>query len=643
MKAASTDGDAVLQRAQDAFDEAAGIVNGGYLETTWEGFFKDRFFEPLVRSVSVSKDDSRRVSRCNYYHDAVKLESNRRWNLFEKHSVPEPEPFESVKAPQPDYVFYLPIYHLETQPGIPTIIDAKTRRWNRAASHGLMEPFSWSTLKELSSAGLRPSPIKIFDQPPMEARLKCYPWLVIEHKKEGERPEIVCCQAANAGACAVRLNQLSTRYAVELPNEAHIPPIPTVTTIGSRVTVWIVYFAKDFEAPCRSEGARDVTIETHKQGYVMRAIWEGDVTKLPDIFKFQIILENTHTWAMRHFKPMMSTYIEQWRNIDCQPDIDAETALSATAVAEAQRQETADRCEAVLPIVQTLLANHHKLELDDRENQKVTPLFLGLLMQQICAAERQFLSSEVDRVVTERLRALEMSPETPVAESGAEHAGRPVRLLEHYLSDNEDSCDGDYGPSEDASGFEASDYEASAASSSASDASVAEHLADEASAHLSSSVPFLRQYLSDNDDPCDSDYRTAEDASISETSDSEASAPLSSGSEALVADYLAILASGSEALVAEYLATLASDSDTEASAPSSSGSEASVAEHLATLASGRESPGRLIRLSQHTIQSRTGFLGSATVCITIAGRQGSEHARHGAPPVKGASTGKLDW
>lgn len=37
------------------------------------------------------------------------------------------------------------------------------------------------------------------------------------------------------------------------------------------------------------------------------------MTDLHDIQKFRLILENTHTWAARVFRPLISTYVEQWR------------------------------------------------------------------------------------------------------------------------------------------------------------------------------------------------------------------------------------------------------------------------------------------------------------------------------------------
>src|SRR6478736_7254737 len=46
---------------------------------------------------------------------------------------------------------------------------------------------------------------------------------------------------------------------------------------------------------------------------MMRCIWDGDMTEPEDIVKFRLILENIHTWATRVFKPLITTYIDQWR------------------------------------------------------------------------------------------------------------------------------------------------------------------------------------------------------------------------------------------------------------------------------------------------------------------------------------------
>ncbi|KAH7011026.1 hypothetical protein EDB80DRAFT_836636 [Ilyonectria destructans] len=290
--------------------------------------------------------------------------------------------------------------------------------------------------------------VPLFHKPPLEASLNCYPWLIVEHKKEGVRrsEETVCCQSANAGACAVKLNQIAARYAVELGDDAQIPPVSMVTTIGSRVKVWIMYFARGFYAPSNKRFLIKTTWESCKKGYVMRAIWEGDMTKLEDIVKFQLILENTHTWAMRAFKPLISSYIDQWKLVHCQ------VGIAAANTALLHRQQIMERCQTVLPMVQSFLNNHSAIELDDSKHSKVTPLLMGLLVQQICTLERQALTNEVDRIVTKRIRALNLNLERITIETQQTSQRRRISTSSHLSGlsslgptvDNDDPNDGDY-------------------------------------------------------------------------------------------------------------------------------------------------------------------------------------------------------
>lgn len=46
----------------------------------------------------------------------------------------------------------------------------------------------------------------------------------------------------------------------------------------------------------------------------MIPIWHGDMTKVLDIWKFEAILENVHIWATRTLRPLLSTYVMQWKN-----------------------------------------------------------------------------------------------------------------------------------------------------------------------------------------------------------------------------------------------------------------------------------------------------------------------------------------
>lgn len=190
------------------------------------------------------------------------------WTLFSQDSANGLGSFESIKRPKPDHAFFLPIYHSGIKAGIPAISDPEARLWNQVQGPLGTEPFSWSTLKKLNKFGLQPTPRRIFNQQPLEANLKCYPWFIVEHKKEDESERNVSCQAANAAACAITLVQHSAQYAVKLLDQAHVPPIPAMTTIGPQVTIWLMYYAKDFDAPCSRRSTNEVTIKRRKEGHV---------------------------------------------------------------------------------------------------------------------------------------------------------------------------------------------------------------------------------------------------------------------------------------------------------------------------------------------------------------------------------------
>ncbi|EWY89625.1 hypothetical protein FOYG_10441 [Fusarium oxysporum NRRL 32931] len=262
-------------------------------EPAWKDFFRENFFRPLLDDVSVSQEDSRRVSRANYYYDTVI-----------------------------------------------SIADREALKWHKASMPALVESFSWPDLKRLYAHGLRPSPFHAFDKrKPLEKHLKCFPWLVIEHKKmpeTGEKlKEVAYCQAVNGSGCAVRLNQIAAKYTPELARQAHVPPIPAVTTVGPEVKVWITYYIKDF-FPYFDDEYDEQQFRRHDSAYMMQCIWDGDMTEPEDIVKFRLILENIHTWATRVFKPLITTYIDQWRFVHS-PSSQQRMELSRSALRFVQR------------------------------------------------------------------------------------------------------------------------------------------------------------------------------------------------------------------------------------------------------------------------------------------------------------------
>ncbi|KAF4952733.1 hypothetical protein FGADI_6485 [Fusarium gaditjirri] len=403
----TSDQDAATQHVAKRYSK------GGYSESDWEDFFRKKFFDPLVQTASGSPGDSRRVSRNNYYYDHVVFDTDALWETFngkgEDVDCLTARPFETVKCPKPDYAFYLPMYHLTTESRIPEITDHRAREWHKAPTPSLVESFSWSNLKMLHKNGLRPTPFRVFNKEPREKDLKCFPWLLVEYKKEKytsfERErleETVSCQAANGSASAIKLNQIAARYTIELPDEAHIPPIPVVTTVGPKVKVWITYLAKDCMVRYRGRYLSTSIWARRSQAYIMKCIWKGDMTVPQDIVKFRLILENTYTWATRVFKPLITTYIDQWRFVYSGSGPESTSATMSLA----RRQQAMQLSGSALPLIQGVLDRQSSFELDDSLHHRLTPMLMGVLVQQICAAERQTLTQEMDRIVAEKVGAL---------------------------------------------------------------------------------------------------------------------------------------------------------------------------------------------------------------------------------------------
>ncbi|SCO88829.1 uncharacterized protein FRV6_12957 [Fusarium oxysporum] len=339
---------------------------GKFSENVWESLFQKYFFEPLVQDASASGGDSRKISRSKYYYDAIVFDSKAAWVTFDKSGNAlgnsMADPFRNKKRPQVDGAFYFPIYHLTEKSPIPGATGHTGMEWHKASTPSLVESFSWSKLKKLHEHGLRPSPFHAFKKKqPLENDMKCYPWLVVEHKHKKNTfeklREEAYCQAVNASGCAVRLNQITAKFAVELPKEAHIPPIPAVTTVGPEVKVWITYFAKDFMAYYYAdEDYSEQSFQRCEQGYMMQCIWKGDITNPHDIIKFRLILENTYTWATRVYKPLLTTYIDRW-SFAC-----SDAALNSAHSAMVPRQQKMELSKGI-PSIQreTLIQEIHRI------------------------------------------------------------------------------------------------------------------------------------------------------------------------------------------------------------------------------------------------------------------------------------------
>lgn len=120
----------------------------------------------------------------------------------------------------------------------------------------MVENFTLKTLRHLAQHGLQSNTAGIF-RPGRKENIPsdciCFPWLIVEHKRD-EKGENQChCQAANAGAAAVMmLEELSCLIPAEIEGEEGegIPPVVTMTTVDKIVRVWITYRLENYTCPC---------------------------------------------------------------------------------------------------------------------------------------------------------------------------------------------------------------------------------------------------------------------------------------------------------------------------------------------------------------------------------------------------------
>ncbi|KAF4126547.1 hypothetical protein GMORB2_0283 [Geosmithia morbida] len=362
----------------DAANNAAYLSGSSYKERRWQNFFETHFFHPLERGTSVAKDDCRR-------------EADELWTFFRT----EPREIDYYKLPKPDYACFLPLYHLEVM--LPKIAEPKARQWNRHLHHNLGEPFSWSCLRQLASKGLRPTPFRDMPENPEDSNLKGFPWLIVEHKKENEDEEQVASQAANGSACAVGLNRITAKYELQLPRHAQVPPIPVVTTVGSKVKVWITYFGTDLKVRVRESRDSPLAWASEKTGYVMKAIWEGDMQNRGDVIRFQAILENTHTWAMRVFKPLIASYIGQWRRVfhDSSEAAEDDSRLEQQLVIESHRR--------IMNTVQALSSACPEANVDKASETRITPMMMALLFDRMLSSATEAATKDLNRHLAQSL------------------------------------------------------------------------------------------------------------------------------------------------------------------------------------------------------------------------------------------------
>ncbi|KAM0337696.1 hypothetical protein ACHAPU_011526 [Fusarium lateritium] len=400
--------DPIIQDAKLIRDWFNLLHGSGCAENQWQDFFKNKFLNTLPRSEIDSTMSLRSISRCNFYYDAVVSKEDKLWTLFGEKSHHQATSglglLNVVSQPKPDYCFFLPTYHPKVALQIPHGAGSASRQWHKNSIPSIVEPFSWSLFQELFEHGLRPTPFSTLGKKakrskgPSTEDLKCYPWLIVEFKTEDDSlMEEVCCQGANASACAVNLNRIAAKYTTEEAEDVQVPPIPVITTVGPKVKAWIAYFSRDFKAPYDVLTTRKG--DNIKEGYLMRCIWEGNMTNLTHVVEFKLMLENTHTWATRVFKPLLATYIHKWKLETPRTD-DGGTSAASVPV-----QRDLDVSARLTPRVEGILQRYATTAINPNQPSQTTSVLVGYI-QELLKAEREETNKQIDLLFAQKMNGL---------------------------------------------------------------------------------------------------------------------------------------------------------------------------------------------------------------------------------------------
>ncbi|KAH7304295.1 hypothetical protein B0I35DRAFT_445485 [Stachybotrys elegans] len=324
-------------------------------EKEWDDLFYSYMLKPLGDYWQPQATDTRFIERQKALYERFECHGDKLWTLF-KTNFRADERLE-LTVPKPDRMLSFPIYNTKNANRLSRDED----HWRWKGTPVVTENFSLEVLEQLwnNGKGLCSSPFDIYSKAKAgNHRSKdtyrpkdhqCFPWLVVEHKK-ATNAEFCYCQAANASSAALMLLESAAQYAETRYDGLLVPPIPVITTVGKRVRVWIAWHSfidsgPDDEPDDASASASDEKSDSEydqytdseyeadyqpdddissegndddggnrQSNYMMEYIWEGELTNIVDIIELEAILGNIHTWAMRDLKPLLSSYIGNWRS-----------------------------------------------------------------------------------------------------------------------------------------------------------------------------------------------------------------------------------------------------------------------------------------------------------------------------------------
>lgn len=186
------------------------------------------------------------------------------------------------------------------QPKDAMVTNLSRETLQHLAAHGLYSVVADSAQKQRFTKNLRLSDHM------------CFPWLVMEHKKDKHTTEHCYCQAANGTSAAVLLLENLCKYETPSHLNLHIPPVIGITTGGGEVRVWITYSTPTCIVSKKMWNSFCYQLLLIQDEQKMDCIWTGDITQPVLALQLHCIFENIHSWATRVLRPRLSLHIDQW-------------------------------------------------------------------------------------------------------------------------------------------------------------------------------------------------------------------------------------------------------------------------------------------------------------------------------------------
>lgn len=100
------------------------------------------------------------------------------------------------------------------------------------------------------------------------------------------------------------------------------------------------------------------------------------MTVIKDIIEFNMLLENIYTWAMRVFKPLVASYLNQWKHIHSQHDGAANSSDLRSYI---------EHCRETAPAINALWKQYKEMGVESNDpGPSMNPVHLCLILQKMC-------------------------------------------------------------------------------------------------------------------------------------------------------------------------------------------------------------------------------------------------------------------